>query len=178
MAVKRHKRGNRVYLAEYRSVREGKKVRSVFVRYLGPEGGKKAPGTGSVLDRLTHGPSRRAGAVRLLWWLAQDLQFIPTIDRICGGDSRPGTPSPGQYLTCWAINRVLDPDSATQLGPWVATTDLPVLAGFPDEVFNKDAFLRSLDFVCHDEPEVAQEVDHARELPIFRRGPWLSRERM
>jgi len=92
-------------------------VISEFVRYLGPEGGKKVQAGGSVLDRLVHGPSRRAGAVRLLWRLAEDQQFIPTIDRICGWDSRPGTPSPGQYLTCWAINRVLDPDSATLLGP-------------------------------------------------------------
>ena len=37
MAIKRHKRGNRVYLAEYKSVREGKKVISKFVRYIGPE---------------------------------------------------------------------------------------------------------------------------------------------
>ncbi|EQD41570.1 transposase, partial [mine drainage metagenome] len=166
MAIKRHKRGNRVYLAEYRSIREGKKVRSVFVRYLGPEGGKKPRGAGSVLDRLTHGPSRRAGAVRLLWQLAEDQRIVPTIDRICGGGSHPGTPSPGRYLTCWAINRVLDPDSATQLGPWVATTDLPVLAGFPSEAFNKDAFLYALDFVCHDEPSIASVVDHTTELDV------------
>lgn len=172
MAIKRHKRGDRVYLEEWRSHREGKKVVSEYVRYLGVEGGKKAQGTGSVLDRLTHGPSRRAGAVRLLWRLAQDLQFVPTINRICGWDSRPGTPSLGQYLTCWAINRVLDPDSATQLGPWVATTDLPLLAGFPDSAFNKDAFLNALDFVCHDEPSVAAKVDHTRELDTALSHHW------
>jgi len=37
MAIKRHKRGNRVYLAEYKSIRQGKKVISKFVRYIGPE---------------------------------------------------------------------------------------------------------------------------------------------
>ena len=37
MAIKRHKRGNRVYLAEYKSIRQGKKVISKFIRYIGPE---------------------------------------------------------------------------------------------------------------------------------------------
>ncbi|NLV27418.1 MAG: hypothetical protein GXY48_09680 [Methanomicrobiales archaeon] len=35
--VRRIKKGNKVYLCEYRSVREGKKVRSESVRYLGVE---------------------------------------------------------------------------------------------------------------------------------------------
>ena len=37
MAVHKVKRGDKVYLSEYKSVREGKKVKSIFVRYLGPE---------------------------------------------------------------------------------------------------------------------------------------------
>jgi hypothetical protein len=172
MAIKRHKRGGRVYLEEWRSYRRKGKVVSEYVRYLGPEGGQKPRGPGSVLDRLTHGPSRRAGAVRLLWKLAQDLEFVSTIDRICGSESHPDAVSPGIYLTSWAINRVLDPDSATQLGPWVATTDLPVLAGVPGEAFHKDAFLRALDFVCHDEPAVAQVVDHTRELDVALSQRW------
>ncbi|MHB8351708.1 MAG: IS1634 family transposase, partial [Thermoplasmata archaeon] len=56
--------------------------------------------------------------------------------------------------------------------PWVATTDLPLLTGFPPEAFYKDAFLRSLDFVCHDEPEVAQKVDHTRELDTALSHHW------
>ncbi|EQD50688.1 transposase [mine drainage metagenome] len=164
MAIKRHKRGGRVYRAEYHSVREGTKVRSVFVRYLGVEGKPLRPTAGKTLARLSHGASRRAGAVRLLWKFAEDLKFRETIDRICSEDLPPDTPSAGTCLTLWAINRVLDPDSATQLGPWVGTTDLPLLAGFPDEAFTKDAFLFALDPVCHDEPALAQVVDHTREL--------------
>ncbi|MGI0130404.1 MAG: IS1634 family transposase [Thermoplasmata archaeon] len=172
MAIKHNRASGRCYLSQWRTYRRDGKVVSEYVRYLGPCSEHNPGPHTSVLDRLTHGPSRRAGAVRLLWKLAQDLQFIPTIDTICGWDSRPGTPSPGQYLTCWAINRVLDPDSATQLGPWVATTDLPALAGFPDPVFNKDAFLYALDFVVHDEPEVAAEVDHTRELDTALSHHW------
>ncbi|MHB8352773.1 MAG: IS1634 family transposase [Thermoplasmata archaeon] len=172
MAIKRHKRGNRVYRAEYRSVREGKTVRSEFVRYLGVEGPPLRPTAGKTLDRLIHGASRRAGAVRLLWTLAEDLRFRATIDRIGGGRSSPDLPSPGTYLTVWAINRVLDPESATQLGPWVGTTDLPLLAGVPNEAFAKDDFLTALDTVCRDEPAIAQVIDHTRELDTALSARW------
>ncbi len=172
MAIKRRRRGSRVYLEEWRSHREGKKVISKFVRYLGPEGGLRPKGVGSIVDRIQHGNSRRAGAVRLLWSLAEDLRFRETIDRIGGRSSAPDAPSPGTYLTDWAINRVLDPESATQLGPWVGTTDLPVLAGFPDEAFTKDDFLNALDIVCHDEPAIAQVIDHSRDLDIALSARW------
>ncbi len=172
VAVKRRKRGHRVYLEEWRSHREGKKVISKFVRYLGPEGGPRSTGPGSILDRLQHSASRRAGAVRLLWTVAEDLQFRQTIDRIGRRSSAPGTPSPGTYLTDWAINRVLDPESATQLGPWMGTTDLPILAGFPDEAFTKNDFLNALDTVCYDEPTVAQVFDHTREMDIALSARW------
>ena len=172
MAIKRRRRGTRVYLEEWRSHREGKKVVSKFVRYLGPEGGPQQKGPGSVLDRVQHHDSRRAGAVRLLWTLAEDLKFRETINRIGSRSSAPDSPSPGTRLTAWAINRVLDPESATQLGPWVATTDLPVLAGFPEEAFTKDDFLNALDTVCHDEPAIAQVIDHTRDLDIALSARW------
>ena len=172
MAIKRRRRGTRVYLEEWRSHREGQRVVSEFVRYLGPEGGPQQKGTGSVLDRVQHHDSRRAGAVRLLWALAEDLKFRETIDRIGSRSSSLDSPSPGTHLTTWAINRVLDPESATQLGPWVATTDLPVLAGFPEEAFTKDDFLNALDTVCHDEPAIAQVIDHTRELDIALSARW------
>jgi transposase len=112
------------------------------------------------LDRIGHGVSYRAGAVRLLWSLAEDLQFRTTIDRICGRDSDPSEPSPGRTLTAWAINRVLDPTSATRLELWTPTTDLPLLAGVPSDAFLKDTFLRALDRVCYQDPSIAQVVDH------------------
>jgi hypothetical protein len=172
LAIKRRKRGTRVYLEEWRSHREGTKVVSKFVRYLGPEGGPQQKGPGSILDRVRHHDSRRAGAVRLLWALAEDLRFRETIDRIGSRNAAPDSPSSGTHLTAWAINRVLDPESATQLGPWVATTDLPLLTGFPEEAFTKDDFLNALDTVCHDEPSVAQVIDHTRDLDIALSARW------
>jgi transposase len=150
MTVKRHKRGGRVYLAEYKSIRQGKKVISKFVRYIGPEDKVRSKPRKHVLDRLRIPRSFRAGDVRLLWKIAKDLEFIPIIDRICCGESCIEGPSPGKLLTIWAINRVIDPLSATQLETWVPTTDLPFLSGIPPEAFTKDAFLSALDFVCMD----------------------------
>jgi hypothetical protein len=169
--VYRRKTGDRVYLEERESYRVKDKVRNRFVRYLGVEGA--TPGVPRrELDRVLHGDSRRAGAVRLLWALAEDLRFRATIDRIGGRKSSSETPSAGTYLTAWAINRVLDPESATQLGPWVATTDLPLLTGFPDEAFVKDQFLNALDTVCHDEPAIAQVIDRTRDLDIALSDRW------
>ena len=169
--VYRRKSGDRVYLEERESYRVKGKVRNRFVRYLGVEGA--TPGVPRrELDRVLHGDSRRAGAVRLLWALAENLGFRATIDRIGGRRSSSETPTAGTYLTAWAINRVLDPESATQLGPWVATTDLPLLAGFPDAAFVKDGFLNALDSVCHDEPAIAQVIDHTRELDIALSARW------
>lgn len=153
MAIKRHKRGNRVYLAEYKSIRQGKKVISKFIRYIGPEDkiSTSEKPRKRVLDRLNFSSSYRAGDVRLLWAIAENLGFIPIIDRICCGKSRIEGASPGKLLTIWAINRVIDPESATQLERWTPTTDLPYLAGIPANEFTKDAFLSALDFVCMDD---------------------------
>ena len=166
MAIKRHKRGNRVYLAEYKSIRQGKKVISKFIRYIGPEDklSTSEKPRKRVLDRLNLASSYRAGDVRLLWAIAQNLDFIPIIDRICCGNSHIEGASPGKLLTIWAINRVIDPESATQLERWVPTTDLPYLAGIPAKEFTKDAFLSALDFVCMDDQASGRVADLSAEL--------------
>ena len=168
MAIKRRKRGNRVYLEEWKSTRRNGKVVSTFVRYIGLEGGERRA---SPIDRMEHGDAVHSGAVRLLWALSVDLHFTETIDKICGVKSQD-SPSPGTMLTAWAINRVLDPESATQLEHWIPCTDIPALTGFAGDAFSKDAFLRSLDAVCHDEPSIADVVDHSRELDEALAGQW------
>jgi transposase len=166
MAIKRHKRGDRVYLAEYKSIRQGKKVISKFVRYIGPEDklSTEDKPRKRVLDRIKISRSYRAGDVRLLWSIAENLDFIPIIDRICCGRSQIEGASPGKLLTVWAINRVIDPESATQLERWVPTTDLPLLAGIPAENFTKDAFLAALDFVCMEDRASGRVADLSGEL--------------
>jgi transposase len=95
----------------------------------------------------------------LLWSIAEDLGFIRIIDGICCSESAFEGVSPGKLLTVWAINRAIDPESATVLERWVPTTDLPSLAGVPAEVFTKDAFLYALDFVCREDKTADHIVD-------------------
>jgi Transposase DDE domain len=175
MATKHHRRKGRCYLEQWRTFRRGDKVVSEYVRYLGLCPEHSPPSATSPLDRVAHGSSSRAGAVRLLWKLSEDLRFRATIDGICGRDSDPAEPSPGQTLTLWAINRVLDPTSATRLELWTPTTDLPLLAGVPEDTFTKDTFLRALDRVSYDDPALAQVVDHTAALEEELSRGWRER---
>jgi transposase len=149
LAIKRHKRGNRVYRAEYRNRRVNGKVKSEFIRYLGvEENGNIVKEPVKTLDKVSNTGSTRAGDVDLLWAIAQDLSIPGIIDRMTPSRS---SISPGKVLTAWAINRVIDPESATQLESWIKTTDLPRLSNIPDDRWTKDLFLDSLDAICFDD---------------------------
>jgi transposase len=180
MAIKRHKRGDRVYLSEYKQIREGKKVRSEFLRYLGPEDqikeGKKP--RKRVLDRIQMSRSHRAGDIRLLWQIAEDLDLIGIIDRICCQEFVIQGPSPGKFLTAWAINRVIDPESCTQLERWVTTTDLPLLTEIDPEIFTKDAFLSSLDFICYYDNTNHRIVDYTTTIEDTLYQSWRSEHQL
>ena len=68
MAIKRHKRGNRVYLSEYRNRRVDGKVKSEFIRYLGvEENGEIAKTPVKTIDKVSGTGSTRAGGIDLLW---------------------------------------------------------------------------------------------------------------
>ena len=54
--------------------------------------------------------------------------------------------------------------SCTQLERWVKTTDLPLLAGIEPELFAKDAFLSSLDFVCRYDGSSDRFVDYTSSI--------------
>ena len=166
MSIHKVTRNGHTYLSEYKSVRVGKTVKSVFVRYLGPEdevkAGKKSKKR--TLDKVKISRSNRAGDVRLLWKIAQDLGFIDVIDRTCCQEFNIQGPSPGRFITIWAINRALEPESCTQLEQWVKTTDLPYLAGLEPDYFRKDAFLSSLDFVCNYDRFTNSLTDHSASI--------------
>ena len=149
MAIRRRRVGNSTYLEEYRSFRVNGEVRTEFVRYIGKEeAGNKVKESGRIIDRVGSGGSARAGDIDLLWAVAQDLNIPGIIDRMRYGES---SISAGKVLTAWAINRVIDPESATQLESWVKTTDIPRLSGIPEERWTKDLFLDSLDAICFDD---------------------------
>jgi transposase len=162
--IRRVKRGNQYYLYEVTSVLENGKVKQKLIRYLGVEGDEyKVPKPKSkriIPDKIYPERSLRAGDVTLLWKIAEALDIVNTLDRVVMGVEDVKGPSPGKYLTVWAINRILDPESATQLEPWVRTTTLPVLAGMEPSDFTKDAFLRSLDSICSESQRIQHIITH------------------
>ncbi len=146
MAIRKRRVGNSTYLEEYRSFRVKGKVKTEFVRYVGKEeGGNRVKESEKIIDRLKSTGSTRAGDIDLLWAAAQDLNIPGIIDRMRYGES---SISAGKVLTAWAINRVIDPESATRLESWVKTTDIPRLSGIPEDKWSKDLFLDSLDAIC------------------------------
>ena len=157
MAIRRRRVGDTVYLEEYRSHRVNGKVVTEFVRYIGKEGsGNSVVESSKIIDRVVSTGSRRAGDVDLLWSIAQDLGIPGIIERMC---RRGSSISAGKVLTTWAINRVIDPESATQLESWVKTTDLPRISGIPDDEWTKDLFLDSLDAICYDQRTTQELTD-------------------
>lgn len=161
MAIKRHKRNGRIYLAEYKSERIDGKVKSTYIRYIGVEGEPKVPPKRRKNpDRgITFSRSSQTGDVTVLWHISEDLGISKIIDRFILGNCDHPDITPGKMLTIWAINRVIDPESATQLPEWVRNTDLPLLSGISSDSFSKDAFLTSLDFICQFDPATGRMDD-------------------
>jgi len=168
------KKGNKVYLCEYRSVREGKKVRSIFVRYLGVESEEeKVPLPKKlVIDWKPPDRSVRAGDVSVLFAIAQELQMAETIDRICSSRGRRKVNSVGKLLTAWAINRALDPESTTQLEDWVDSTDLINLLKLSPKGLNKDSFLSALDSICFNNLASDQIIDYTKAIDEMLYAKW------
>ena len=150
--IRRIKRGNQFYLYEVTTVWENGKSKQKLIQYLGVEGDQEKvpkPKTKRVRpDRIHPLQSRGAGDVLLLWKIAETLNCVNIIDRYTTGFENIQGPSPGKYLTTWAINRLIDPESATQLDAWVKSTILSDLTGMDPLDFSKDAYLQSLDAIC------------------------------
>jgi len=150
--IRRIKRGNQIYLYEVTSVWENGRVKQKLIKYLGVEGEEEKvpkPKTKRILpENIYPLKSREAGDVMILWKIAQSLNAVNIIDRYTTGFDNIDGPSPGKYLVTWAINRLIDPESATQLDAWIQSTVLPNLAGMDSLDFSKDAYLKSLDSIC------------------------------
>ena len=84
MAIRKRKVGNSTYLEEYRSFREGGKVKTEFVRYVGKEEGENmVKGSNRIIDRVESSDSTRAGDIDLLWAIAQDLNIPGIVTEFC-----------------------------------------------------------------------------------------------
>jgi transposase len=162
--IRRIKRGNQIYLYEVTSVWENGRVKQKLIQYLGVEGEEEKvpkPKTKRVLpENIFPLKSRGAGDVVLLWKVAQSLNVVNIIDRYTTGFENIEGPSPGKYLVTWAINRLIDPESATQLDAWIQSTVLPDLAGMDVLDFTKDAYLKSLDSICSQSQKTQRIQSH------------------
>ena len=177
MSIKRRKKNGVVYLEQYKSIRIGNKIKSVYVKSLGPENPKAASTKPRVpvLERLEHFPSHRAGDVTILWEIAKENRFVEILDGICCGQAHIEGISPGKLLTAWAINRVVDPTSATKLERWIPTTDLPRLMDANPADFSKDAFLSSLDFICREDRTANRFIDNTVRINDYLYQDWRKR---
>lgn len=168
--IRRIKKGNQIYLYEVTSVWENGKSKQKLIQYLGVEGDQEKvpkPKTKRVRpDRIHPLRSRSAGDVMILWKIAETLGFVNIIDRYTTGFEDIQGPSPGKYLVTWAINRLIDPESATQLDAWVRSTILPDLAGMDSHDFSKDAYLKSLDAICSQSGKTRRIQSHIPSIEI------------
>lgn len=152
MAICRQKRGDKVYLYRYKSVREGKRVRHVFQEYLGIEGpdGKPVKKPRRVLDKVKLSHARDYGAVAVLWRLCQELGIEETVDTIVA--KKKGF-SAGRLLSLMAINRCLEPKSLNSFSYWYSRTELPRLADLAPRYLSKNNLLAAMDAVCGEDEE-------------------------
>lgn len=147
MAIVRKKRGDKVYLYEYKNVREKGKVKHKFIKYLGVEGDKGEPvkKPKRVLDKVQLGSGKSYGAIAVLWKLAEELGFEEIIDDIIG--ERKGF-SAGRLLTVCCINKCLDSQSLNKLHRWYERTDLPFFTEYYSDTLSKNNILSAMDAVC------------------------------
>jgi len=146
MAICRQKKGDKIYLYRYKSVREGKKVKHVFQEYLGIEdkNGNIIKTPKRTLDKINISNTRFYGAVRLLWEITQEFEFEKIIDEIA---PKRGFKA-GKMLTLLAINRCIDPKSLNKFSYWYDRTYLPQLTNLESKHVNKNNLLSAMDAIC------------------------------
>jgi transposase len=176
--IRRIKRGNQIYLYEVTSVWENGRAKQKLIQYLGVEGEQeKVPKPKSkrfLPEQIYPLKSRSAGDVMILWKIAQSLNAVNIIDRYTTGFDNIEGPSPGKYLVTWAINRLIDPESATQLDAWIQSTILPDLAGMDPLDFSKDAYLKSLDSICAQSQKTRHIQSHVPSIEAELYQRWRS----
>ena len=102
MHIKRIKKKDSVYLAQYESYRENGKVKTRFIKYLvkeGDERGVPLPKKSAHIETpLYPEHSKRAGDVQLMWSIA-DSTLNPTFPELI---TRPAGPPPSRSTALFA----------------------------------------------------------------------------
>ncbi len=145
--IKKLKKGKAYYYA-VQSKRVNGKPRIVWQKYLGS--------VEAIIkmckENLTPLPSEitlfEAGGVAALLSVATKLGLIDLINEIA--PKRKQGPSVGHYIVLAALNRVLDPQSKSQIGDWYHSTVLQRLWNFSSETFTSQRFWDHMGMISED----------------------------
>ncbi len=130
--IKRIKKGDKIYLSEVKSVREGKKVRHEFIRYVGKEIDGKQMLSGSI-QRARIDKVSVYGTLLIIDAVAKDIGLSELL-----GEN-------GDYLLSLAYGQCIAPNSTKKLAEWFERTDISSLLNIPDLSYKK--LLEALDNV-------------------------------
>lgn len=144
--LKRIKRGDCVYLAEVKSVREGSRVRHEFIRYVGKEVDNKTVLSGSI-ERAEITKVSIHGPLLVLHDIATRLG-LPEIF----GDYAP-------YILSLAYAHCVEPGSLSAIEKWYEQTDLNHLLSL--EKVTYDRLLDAMDSLEADQKRVQRKMFQA-----------------
>ena len=148
--IKRIKRGDHVYLAEVKSVRDGDKVRHEFIRYVGKEVDHKTVLSGSIARSEVTRVSVY-GPLLVLHDLASSLG-LPSI---------LGEMSP--YILSLAYAHCVEPGSLVSVQKWYERSDLQYILGLKE--LGYDNLLAALDSINGREKDIQKSMfESAKEL--------------
>ncbi|MGC8496703.1 MAG: DUF4277 domain-containing protein [Thermoplasmata archaeon] len=170
MTIARVKKGNSVYLYNYKNIRVNGKVKHVYQGYIGVERNGKLKEGKHRLDALELSNTKRYGDIAVLWDIAETIMLPETIDQIVKSNMKV---SVGKLITIMAINRLIDSKSLTQLERWLSNTGMDEIAGIGLENMKKHQFLRALDAVCNSEEDHIETIENALYDRLMERGDKL-----
>lgn len=141
--IKRIKRGNKVYLAEVKSVRNGNEVRHEFIRYVGKEKDGKRMLSGSIhrakIDKVSI-----YGNLLIIDAIAKDIG----LSELLGDD--------GDYLLSLTYGQCIAPNSTKSLAEWFDKTEISSLLNVPDLSYKK--LLEALDNIQGERGDFLQTI--------------------
>jgi hypothetical protein len=128
--IRRIKKGNAVYLAEVKSVRQGKKVKQKFIRYIGKEvDGKQI--LSSSISNLTINSVKVYGSLAILDSLAASIDLHEHL---------------GEYakeILSMVYAHCINPQSISSLSDWFKKTDLNFILNL--EKVTEERLLKAID---------------------------------
>lgn len=148
--IKRIKRGNHVYLAEVKSVRDGDKVKHEFIRYVGKEVDHKTILSGSVARSEVTRVSVY-GPLLVLHDLASSLGLPKSL-----GEMSP-------YILSLVYAHCVEPGSLVSMQKWYERSDLQYLLGLKELGYDK--LLAALDSINGREKDIQKSMfESAKEM--------------